>query len=141
LATGVPNFLHVRQDGLRFVPESAAALMRRSPVIRRRSGVSKFEVDLRRPEFRLARRPLRIVASVFMTAQRARGSRSLVRSLSRADLLARFEDEQPYGMHQAGWPRFKHRITHIPAFELRRGEHPSETVGALEDILVATGKH
>jgi hypothetical protein len=44
-------------------------------------------------------------------------------------------------IHQAGWPRFRRGITRIPTFELCRGEHPSETVGALEDILVATGKH
>jgi hypothetical protein len=141
LAMGVPNFLHVRQEGLRFIPKAAASLIRRSPVIRRRSGVAKFEVDLRRPEFRLARRPLRVVASVFMTAQRASDSRSLVRSLGRTDLLARLAGEQPYAIHQVGWPRFADGITRLPAFELRRGKHPNETVGALEDILVARAKH
>ncbi|TLY57473.1 MAG: serine kinase [Gammaproteobacteria bacterium] len=40
LATGVANFLHVRRDALHFVPAAAASVIRRSPVIRRRSGES-----------------------------------------------------------------------------------------------------
>src|SRR5258708_22505017 len=49
LATGVSNFLHVRSDSLRWIERSRdAAAIRKSPVIRRRTGVSKFEIDLRR---------------------------------------------------------------------------------------------
>jgi hypothetical protein len=140
LATGVANFLHTRRDALRFVPASAAALIRRSPVIKRRSGVAKFEIDLRRPGFRLAPRPLQIVASVFMTAQPA-GARSLASRLPGADLLARLKATQPYAANQAGWPHFSRRIAGLPAFEVRRGDHPADTVGALEKILVEIGKH
>jgi hypothetical protein len=140
-ATGVANFLHVRRDALRFVPDPSTALIRRSPVIKRRSGVEKFEVDLRRPEFRLARRPLEIVASVFMTAAKPTDGGPLAVSLRRGDLLARLQAAQPYAANQAGWARFSRRIASIPAFELRRGNRPTETVGALENILAATGKH
>jgi hypothetical protein len=43
LATGVANFLHLRRDTLRFLdPREHAALVRRSSVIRRRSGVEKL---------------------------------------------------------------------------------------------------
>jgi hypothetical protein len=141
LATGVANFLHVRRDALRFVPKTSAALIRRSPVIKRRSGAEKFEVDLRRPEFRLARAPLEIVATVFLTAAESSGIRPLVSSLRRSDLLARLQEAQPYAARQAGWARFSRSIAEVPAFEVRRGDHPTDTVGALENILAATGKH
>jgi hypothetical protein len=140
LATGVANFIHMRRDGLKLVPEESAALIRRSPVIKRRSGVEKFEIDLRRPEFRLSSRPLEIVGSVFMTADPA-GSRSLTSSLRRVDLLTRLRAAQPYAANQAGWPRFSQRLASLPAFELRRGAHPTETVVALEKILAESGKH
>ena len=43
LATGVANFLHVRRDSLRWVTRIRdAAAIRKSPVIRRRSGVRKL---------------------------------------------------------------------------------------------------
>ena len=140
LATGVANFLHTRRDALRFVPDSSAEVIRRSPVIKRRSGVEKFEVDLRRPGFRLAPRPLQIVASVFMTAQPA-GARSLASRLRGAALLARLQAAQPYAANQAGWQRFSRHIASLPAFEVRRGGHPTDTVGALEKILAETGEH
>jgi hypothetical protein len=140
LATGVANFLHTRRDALRFVPASSAAMIRRSPIIRRRSGVEKFEIDLRRTGFRLAPRPLRIVASVFLTAQPA-GDRSLVTPIRGTDLRARLRSTQPYAANQAGWPRFSRRIASLPAFEVRRGKHPTYTVDALETILVQTGRH
>jgi hypothetical protein len=141
LATGVANFAHLRRDGLRFVPDRSATLIRRSPLIKRRSGVEKFEIDLRRPQFRLAPRPLEIVASVFMTAQKSVGNHPLASSLRRADLMERLQAGQPYAANQVGWNLFSRRIARIPAFELRRGGHPSDTVDALENILNATGKH
>jgi hypothetical protein len=143
LATGIANFAHVRGDSLRFVPQEAQALIRRSPVIKRRSGVEKFEIDLRRREFRPARRPLEIAACVFMTAERstgagAAGSGSLASPLRRGELLARLQAAQPYAAHQPGWKRFSQRLTGLPAFELRRGAHPEQTVVELEKILAAT---
>ena len=143
LATGIANFAHVRRDSLRFVPRESQGLIRRSPVIRRRSGVEKFEIDLRRPEFQSTRRPLEVAATVFMTAERSvgAGARSLASPLARAELLARLEAAQPYAARQPGWSRFRQRITGLPAFELRRGVHPEQTVGELEKILAATGKH
>ncbi len=135
LATGVANFLHVRADALRFVPKAAATLIRSSPTIQRRSGVRKFEVDLRQPGFRLAARPLAIAATVFMSAQPAVG-RSLVVALRTADLLRRLRASQPYAANQGGWAQFSKRIAQAPAFEVRRGEHPAETADALEGLLM-----
>ena len=141
LATGVANFVHLRREGLRFVPQASAALIRRSPLIKRRSGVEKYEIDLRRAEFRLAPRAPQIVASVFMLAEKSAGAQPLASPLRRADLLARLQADQPYAASQFGWSRFTRAIARIPAFELRRGGHPTDTVVALEKILAATGKH
>jgi hypothetical protein len=141
LATGVPNFLHVRRDALRFVTGAAATLIRRSPVIKRRSGVEKYELDLRQPGFHLAPRPLQIVGCVYLSAEKPNNPGSLVTPLHSAAVLKRLRAEQPYAANQVGWRRFSQRFLRVPAFELRRGCHPTETVEALEEILVRTKKH
>src|SRR4026207_877681 len=59
LATGVSNFLHVKADSLRFLHDAAmVSRIQQSPVIRRRSGVEKFELDMRRLPRPPARKPL-----------------------------------------------------------------------------------
>jgi len=138
LATGVANFLHIRCDSLDSVPASSAALIRRSPVIRRRSGVEKFEVDLRRPEFRLAPGPLSIAAVVFISPQPARRGVLLTRLRGR-EAVARLQKDQPFAVSQPGWKAFRKRLGLIPAFELRRGRGPAEAADALQGLL-AEGK-
>ncbi|HUE11778.1 MAG TPA: hypothetical protein VMQ54_12595 [Steroidobacteraceae bacterium] len=135
LATGVANFLHVRSDSLRWLerPEDAAAI-RKSPVIRRRSGVTKFEVDLRRGGFRLAPGPLKIVAIVFLSPQSA-GRRPLLEPLSKPDLWARLAAAQAYALHQPQWSTFRKRLSHVAAYELRRGQHPLEAADTLGTLL------
>jgi hypothetical protein len=134
LATGIANFLHIRCDSVRSLPASSASVIRQSPVIRRRSGVEKFEVDLRRPEFRLAARPLRVAAVVFISPQPARHGVLLTR-LRGKEAVARLQKSQPYAASQPGWPTFKKRIAAAPAFELRRGGHPEEAADALQGLL------
>jgi hypothetical protein len=134
LATGVANFLHIRSDSLHSLPASSASLIRRSPVIRRRSGVEKFEVDLRRPEFRLAASPLRIAGVIFISPQPARNGVLLTRLRGR-EAAARLQNNQPYAASQPGWPTFRKRIAVAPAFELRRGRHPAEAADALQGLL------
>ena len=56
-AAGIGAFLHLRANSLRFLESAAARAVRASPVIRRRSGVAKFEMDLRAASWRLAPRP------------------------------------------------------------------------------------
>src|SRR4029077_1949504 len=74
LATGVANFLHLRPDSLRFLSAAQrSTLVKKSAVIRRRSGVRKLEIDLRRPPYHLAATPLRICAVVFLSATKADG--------------------------------------------------------------------
>jgi len=71
LATGIANFLHVPANSLRWIERDNAAAIRHSPVIRRRSGVKKFELDLRRGGYRLAASPLQIGAVVFLSPKSA----------------------------------------------------------------------
>ena len=134
LATGVANFLHIRRDSLHSLPASSASLIRRSPVIRRRSGVEKFEVNLRRPEFRLAASPLKIAGVVFISPQAARHG-VLLTPMRGRDAVARLQISQPYAVSQPGWPTFRKRIAVTPAFELRRGRHPEEAADALQGLL------
>lgn len=134
LATGVANFLHIRCDSLHSLPASSASMIRRSPVIRRRSGVEKFEIDLRRPEFRLAARPLKVAAVVFISKQPARRVNLLTR-LRGQETVARLQNNQPYAVSQPGWTTFRKRIATVPSFELRRGRHPAEAADALQELL------
>jgi hypothetical protein len=134
-ATGVANFLHVRSDSLRWLGKTrGAATIRNSPVIRRRSGVRKFEVDLRRGAYRLAASPLKIAAVVFLSPQSA-GGRSLLEPLSKSDLLAKLTVAQAYAANQPKWAAFRKGVLGLGAFELRRGSHPLEAVDALDALL------
>jgi hypothetical protein len=135
-ATGAANFLHVRSDSLRWLKGTAeAAAIRESPVIQRRSGVRKFEVDLRRGGHRLAPAPLRIVGIVFLSPKSA-GKRPLLEPLGNADMVARLELAQAYAANQPQWHTFRKSATGINAFELRRGRHPLEAVDMLRSLLV-----
>jgi energy-coupling factor transporter ATP-binding protein EcfA2 len=137
LATGVANFLHLRSDSLRFLDRRARALvLRGSAVIRRRSGVKKLEVDLRGPGFRLAKGPLRIGAVLFLSARPARSGRLLV-PIRRTAALERLAASQRYAAQQPGWKDFTRAVRGLPAYELRRGRHPRESVEALRELLAA----
>jgi energy-coupling factor transporter ATP-binding protein EcfA2 len=135
LATGVANFLHVRSDSLRWIERRRdAAEIRRSPMIKRRSGVKKYEVDLRRPGFRLAARAPAIVGTVFLSPQRA-GRRPLLRRLEPPEMLHAMRGEQAYAAGQPGWSTFAANLARLGAFELRRGRHPREGVDAIRTLL------
>jgi hypothetical protein len=136
LATGVPNFLHVQRESLRFVPAADARLIRRAPTIRRRSGVRKLEVDLRQRRFRLAPRAPEICGLVALSSRGAGGEPLLV-PLAPAEALARLRRSQPYAASQPGWPAFVQRMRGVPSFELRRGAHPQESAVVLAELLAA----
>jgi hypothetical protein len=134
-ATGIASFLHIRRDSLRFLERAGcAALLRNSALIRRRSGVEKLEIDVRRPGYRLAAAPLPIRAVVFLSAARA-STGSLLRSMRKAVARRRLAASQRYAANQPGWSSLGERLSALPAYELRRGVHPSEAVAALRDIL------
>jgi hypothetical protein len=134
LATGVSNFLHVRTDSLRWLAQRHVAKIRRSPVIVRRTGVHKYEIDLRRGQYALAERPLKIGAIVFLSAKSAAG-RPLLKPLLRAKALQMLVREQAYAANQPPWTMFARTLSGVPFFELRRGRHPSESVAALRELM------
>jgi hypothetical protein len=139
LATGLANFLHIRSDSRHLIgrPGKAAAALRASPTIHRRSGIEKLEIDLRRPGFKLAARPLPIAALVIVSAQSAaRGA--LLRPLSAAVALEKLTSSQQYAASQPGWREFCKQVGHLPAFELRRGGDPLDSVDAVRTLLTST---
>jgi hypothetical protein len=133
LATGVSNFLHVGAGSLRWIAQRRhAAKIRKSPVIVRRSGARKYEVDLRGGDYRLAERPLRIGAIAFLSTLT---ERPLLKRLTRAEGLARLVQEQAYAANQPSWTAFTRALTRLPFFELRRGRHPREAVDVLRGLI------
>jgi len=135
LATGIANFLHVCPDTLRWLSKQQAGVIRAAPRIRRRSGVRKFEVDLRRADYRLAALPPRLAAAVFLSARS--GGKSLLTRLSPADLRARLAAAQPYAARQPQWELFLANMEMVGGYELRRGRHPQEGAEAVHELLAA----
>ena len=139
LATGVANFLHLRRDALRFVKRTrVAAQIRRSPLIRRRSGVTKLEIDLRRLQGRLAPAPLTLRAVVFVSSRRA-GKHALLRPMQVAELVQGLSASQRYAAAQPNWSEFIAQVQRLPAYELRRGGHPREAAAVLQGLLHTLG--
>jgi hypothetical protein len=135
LATGVSNFLHVRAESLRWLGKSPLAeAIRKSPVIRRRSGVRKFEVDLRHKRFRTARAPMKIIGAVFLSPRGAGAHPALTR-LSESSLLAGLSDSQAYCRALPQWRPFTKKLARLESFELRRGLHPADTATVLRSLL------
>jgi len=138
-ATGLASFLHVRPDSLRFVSDKARRrALQGAPVIRRRSGVRKLEIDLREGGFRLARTPLPLRVLIFLSPAPA-GAVAMLRRLTPADAMTRLASGQAYGAGQSGWRPFARAAARLPAFELRRAE-PLQQVGALRELLARVGR-
>jgi hypothetical protein len=132
---GIANFLHIRATALRGLGRSGiAAQIRASPVIQRRSGVKKFEVDVRCDPFRLVGSPLPIVGVVFLSPRRG-GASGPLRRLPPAELRARLTQNQAYAARQPEWHDFIRGASRLQAFELRRGDHPRDAVAALRRVL------
>jgi hypothetical protein len=135
LASGIGTFLHVRTDALPITP-SLDRWIRRAPVIRRRSGARKFEVDLRRPPGRISRTPQKIAGIVFLT-KRAAGTRDGLLPLDRREGVRRLSASQAYAVGQPGWREFARKAAQLPMFELRRTT-PEAGVRALRQVLDQT---
>ncbi|HEY4145050.1 serine kinase [Pinirhizobacter sp.] len=135
LATGVANFLHVQADALGFIDDDGARRwIGQSPVIHRRSGVAKFEADLRLGQFKVAAQPLELISAVFVSSEPAAGAR-LVNRLGPDEAASRLVADQPYASGQPGWRCFEERLTRRGVHELRRGPHPRDSVDALLTLL------
>jgi hypothetical protein len=140
LATGVANFVHVKADALRFLDHAdISRWISHAPVIRRRSGVEKFEADLRDGYGRLAMTPLKLVGAVCVSRESANDPDILLSAVPEHEAMAWLADEQPYAAGQPGWHAFAQRLARLGVHRLRRGHHPSASVEALRQLLDGGG--
>lgn len=126
----------MQPDALHFIDDAdQRRWIDESPTIHRRSGVEKYEVDLRDGRGRLAQEPLELACVVFVSRQPAENPLELVRPIPVSELLPRLLAEQPYAASQPGWDAFVRTVQRCGAYELRRGRHPSASVDALLQLL------
>jgi hypothetical protein len=111
-------------------------LIKKAAVIRRRSGVEKFEIDLRRAPFRLAPRPVPLTALIFVSAAMA-GAAPTLRPVPWDVVTRRLAATQRYAAGQPGWREFLRAAKQLPAFELRRGRHAAQSAEAVKQLLTA----
>ncbi|GAA0920313.1 serine kinase [Luteibacter anthropi] len=136
LATGVGNFLHLRDEACRFVhDERTRAWIRESPTIRRRSGVRKYEADLRHGPGRLAASPLTLTGIVLVSSRTASDPSRLLKPLPTEDIPALLAADQPYATAQEGWTHFTYACQRLGMYRLERGRHPDDGVSALSALL------
>lgn len=136
LAMGIPNYLHLRADALDGLDDRATRQwVARAPVIRRRSGVEKFEVDLRTARGNAPGSPLQLVGTVFVSARAARPHAALLAPMRRHVFRERLTAGQPNASRQPGWERFRRSLLAAGAHRLCRGRHPGESVDALRRLL------
>ena len=136
LATGVPNFLHVRPDALRLLAQSPVRQwLERSPRITRRSGVEKIEADLRQGVGRLAGGPLELVGAVQVSPEHAAAGEELSGPLAADETAAWLAVNQPYASNQPGWHAFVQALVQRGVYVLRRGRDPQASVDALRRLL------
>jgi hypothetical protein len=108
--------------------------VRASPVIRRRSGTEKFEIDLRGLPVQLAPAPLELVATLVLSRRAARRG-ALLESLSKTELIRELRCSQPYAMTRPGWREFERGLAARAGFRLLRGAHPRDSVRAARALL------
>jgi hypothetical protein len=131
MACALPAFVHLRRDAPGFLEPKLARVVRDSPVIRRRSGERKYEIDLRDfPGARLAG-PQRLIAVLRLESSRGAGLRAIDSSVA----LAQLKREQSYASVQPGWREFLRGIARLPSYGLRRWAHPRESVAELRALL------
>jgi hypothetical protein len=135
--TGVSNFLHLRFDALSWVDDKMLReYIQAAPVIRRRSGVEKHELDLRAGWARLATAPLRLEHVVFASSEPALDG-ELLRPLEADEVQQRLHLSQPYAAGQPGWVPFVEGCARLAGWELRRGSHPRAGALALKGLFMA----
>lgn len=139
MASGVGNFVHVKQDSLRFIEDARTRQwMATAPVIRRRSGVAKFEADLREGPFRSSGASLELAAVVLVSADLADTPGDLLEPVADARISPMLVADQPYASGQPGWAAFMSKVARVGVYRLRRGGHPRDGVDALHGLLEAT---
>ena len=135
LATGVANYLHLRDSALGCLDKLTRDWIHGAPVIRRRSGVEKFEVDVRQGPIRLAATPLELTGAVFLSTRITDQPETLLRPIRADRIDALLTAGQPYAATQPGWHYFRHKLAGLGIYELYRGRHPQDAIHALQRLL------
>jgi hypothetical protein len=136
-ATGMPNYLHLLPASLRFIPAGRGReKLRAAPIIRRRSGARKHEIDLRKGWRGAMTTDAKLVAVVSLSKRRASNG-ALLRPLDPGRVRALLAGHQPYAAGQPGWREFLDRMQAVPLVELRRGPEPADAVIELRRWLVS----
>jgi hypothetical protein len=133
--TGIANFLHLLPDVLGRVDAATRSWIAASPQIRRRSGVEKFEVDIRQGRGRLASAPLQLAGAVFVSAIPAPPGEPLLEPMPQEQIARWLADDQPYAVGQPGWAAFVQTLLQTGVYRLRRGPDPEAAVDALLQLL------
>jgi len=116
VATGVPNFLHLRDDALSWIGDPATeARVRGSPVIRRRSGVEKFELDVRQAGDLQASAQAVLGGVVFISRETAPEPRRALTRLEPEGVAARLAASQPYAANLPNWGGFAAQLAPSPS--------------------------
>jgi hypothetical protein len=137
-AAGLDAFVHLRPGGARLAPLRMAEALRRAPRIRRRSGVRKAELDVRRAGLARAAGPLPLGAIVLLSPENAADGEVCER-LGPRRLRAALAATQPDARHQPGWREFCARATKLPAVALRRTA-PARALAELRRLLADDGR-
>ncbi|KHL55845.1 serine kinase [Xanthomonas cannabis] len=135
LTTGVANFLHLRPEALALVDARTRAWISASPTIVRRSGVEKFEVDIRHGQATLAPTPLQLCAVVMLSPLSASTSAPGLVPVPTAQIAECLARDQPYAAGQPGWQRFVAQVQRIGMSTLRRGAQPQASLEAVLQVL------
>ena len=133
--TAAPSYLYLQREALAFLPPGGLRQrILQSPRIRRRSGVVKYQLNLREMRSRIPRSPLKLAATVFLSRRSTR-RQSALKPLNQETFLRRLRREQPYASGMSNWGDFERRIARRPAYELLRTEHPDIAVRELRALL------
>jgi hypothetical protein len=133
--TGVPNYIYLQREALNFLqPGRLRRQIQSSPKIRRRSGVQKYQANLREMHGSIARAPLQLTAIV-MLSRRSVTKQPVLKPLPSKTFLAQLRREQPYASGMSNWGEFERSIADLPAYELRRPQHPDIAVRELQALL------
>jgi ABC-type cobalamin/Fe3+-siderophores transport system ATPase subunit len=134
-AYGNGAFLHLRTDNVcRPSDGRLDAIYACAATIRRRSGVEKLALDLRRSPELISPGPLDVAAFVFLSKAR-RSDRRLLQRIDAREVRERLERSQAYAAAQAGWREFLGRGKEVPAFILGRARLPETAARTIAALL------
>ena len=129
---GVPNFVHLLKDALRFFPGQRW----RGQDIVRRSGHIKLELDVR-TQFKQATcvdAPARALIFLQPHAQRAR---PFVRAVSPVQAARKLAATQPFGTQHGRWPLVQEGLLKLPAYALYPSGDVHQGVSVLAECITS----